>query len=117
MPSKRQRQAPPRGEDVGSRLAATLIKKDSAKLRECVGSRGPRRIVSLLIPSRRSISGSTPRRNENYETPALCCRCCRDPLVWTSGLLTPVVCVRRWCARFNIKTGNTSRETLAAGVT
>eukprot|EP01043_Picozoa_sp_COSAG02_P053565 COSAG02_NODE_5930_length_3934_cov_3.672836_3_plen_82_part_00 len=37
MPSKRQRQVPPRGEDVASRLAATLRKKDQSKLRECVG--------------------------------------------------------------------------------
>jgi hypothetical protein len=27
-----------------------------------------------------------------------------------------VCCVGRWCARFNIKTGNSSRECLAAAV-
>ena len=52
MPSKRQRQVPHRGEDVGSRLAATLRKKDPSKLRECVGKALLSGLPLLLLPCR-----------------------------------------------------------------
>jgi hypothetical protein len=95
MPGRAQRKVAPAPTDTKKRLANTLRKKDSIKLRECENqpANAPhrRRFVRCCLPARSL--GAVRRRSDG-------------------GALR----AGRWCARFQITPGNTARESLAAGV-